>query len=98
MTYQELRLALTTLELGERASLDEITQHYRELARRHHPDTGGDAATMGRINAAYRLLRAYCRDYRFSFSHAEFLTQSPEERLREQFYGDSMWGPGKVKG
>ena len=89
MTYQELRQALAIFELGERASLEEIRHRYRDLAKRHHPDAGGeDAAAIRRINAAYRLLCDYCRRYRFCFSHEEFLEQSPEERLREQFSGD----------
>jgi hypothetical protein len=35
---------------------------------------------------------AYCRDYRFSFSREEFLEQRPEERLRQQFAQDPIWG------
>lgn len=37
------------------ASDDEIKAAYRTLAVRHHPDTGGDAETMARINRAYDL-------------------------------------------
>jgi hypothetical protein len=40
------------------ASLDEVAASYRELAKRRHPDRGGDAAAMAEINAAYDLLRA----------------------------------------
>ena len=29
-----------------------IKEHYRELAKQHHPDLGGDTATMQDINAA----------------------------------------------
>jgi DnaJ-class molecular chaperone len=97
MTYQELRQALNVFGLGERASLDEIRRRYRELVRQHHPDAGGeDPAAIRRVNAAYRLLGDYCRHYRFCFSHEEFLEQSPEERLREQFSGDPLWG-GKTE-
>ena len=93
MNYRELQAALEVLGIGERASLTQIRDRHRELARRHHPDAGGaDGEEIRRINAAYRLVNAYCRDYRFSFSHEEFLEQSPEERLREQFYGDPVWG------
>jgi hypothetical protein len=31
-----------------------IRAAYRELARKHHPDVGGDPARMGELNAAYR--------------------------------------------
>lgn len=40
-------------------SVEEIKKHYRELAREHHPDIGGDTATMQAINSQYEsaLLR-----------------------------------------
>ncbi|AMV71172.1 J domain-containing protein [Desulfuromonas carbonis] len=99
MNFQELVQALGTLELGERASLAEIRRRYHQLVRRHHPDAGGeDAAAIRRVNAAYQLLTSYCRNYRFSFSHEEFLEQFPEERLREQFSQDPVWGGGNSEG
>lgn len=49
---------LRTLGLREPSSLEEIQQAYRELARKHHPDKGGDAAKMKSINAANDWLRA----------------------------------------
>ena len=59
------------LGAGETASQDEIERLYKPLARRHHPDRGGDAEEMKAINEAYRVLgnaaarRAYDarRDY-----------------------------------
>lgn len=38
---------------GPGAAKDAITARFRELARHHHPDHGGSAETMARINAAY---------------------------------------------
>ena len=38
------------------ASQDEIERLYKRLARRHHPDRGGDAEEMKAINEAYRVL------------------------------------------
>ena len=34
-------------------TLDELKSEYRRLARLHHPDIGGDVATMQEINAQY---------------------------------------------
>lgn len=34
-------------------SLDELKTEFRKLAMQHHPDHGGDTATMQQINAAY---------------------------------------------
>jgi DnaJ-like protein len=44
------------LGAGETASQDEIERLYKRLARRHHPDRGGDAEEMKAINEAYRVL------------------------------------------
>lgn len=61
--------------------------------QRHHLDAGGsENDRIQQINAAYQILLAYCRDYRFSFSREEFLEQRPEERLRQQFAQDPIWG------
>ena len=34
-------------------TLDELKSEYRRLARIHHPDVGGDVATMQEINRQY---------------------------------------------
>ncbi len=94
MTYEELRAALALFGLPERATLRQLKTRHRELLRRHHPDAAGEggAEAIRQVNAAYRLLEAYCRNYRFCFSREEFLEQNPEERLREQFSQDPVWG------
>jgi len=93
MTFEELDQARRLLGLSERATLSEIKARHRLLAKRFHPDRGegGDAEQMRRVSAAYRLLKEYCSDYRFSLSREEFFEQNPEERLREQFAQDAIW-------
>lgn len=97
MTYQELQEALAEFDLPERTSLRQLKGRHRQLVRRYHPDKGveSDPEKIRRINAAYQVLRKYCNDYQFDFSRQEFLEQFPEERLREQFAHDSLWGGGK---
>lgn len=92
MEYRELRAALEVFDFDERISLDQVKERYREMVRLYHPDRGGDAdpEKIRQVNAAYRVLRAYCRDYSFNCSREEFLEQYPEERLREQFGAE--WG------
>ena len=40
----------------ESASREEIERHYKRLARRHHPDRGGDVEEMKALNEAWRVL------------------------------------------
>lgn len=35
------------------ANLDELKKQYKHLAQKHHPDVGGDTATMQAINSEY---------------------------------------------
>jgi hypothetical protein len=93
MEFEDLKEALDVFSLTGKASLQEIKARHRALVKRHHPDAGGsENDPIRQINAAYQILLAYCRDYRFSFSREEFLEQRPEERLRQQFAQDPIWG------
>ena len=38
------------------ATSEEIKDRYRELAKQHHPDAGGDADQFARVSAAYEVL------------------------------------------
>jgi curved DNA-binding protein CbpA len=44
------------LQVHRRAELDVIRAAYRALARKHHPDFGGDSTRMVEINDAWRVL------------------------------------------
>jgi len=48
--------ALATLGLPPNATPQQIKRRYRSLAKRYHPDTGGDQRQMQRIIAAYEFL------------------------------------------
>ena len=87
MTYEKLMSAIRTFGLGERATLDEIKNRYRELAKRHHPDGGirEDAEAIYRVIEANRVILEYVESYRYCFSEEEYLEQDPEERFRRQF-------------
>lgn len=45
-----------TLGVPRNATADEIKKAYRKLARKHHPDAGGDEAKFKEINEAYEVL------------------------------------------
>jgi curved DNA-binding protein len=45
-----------TLGVPRTASADEIKKAFRKLARKHHPDAGGDEAKFKELNEAYEVL------------------------------------------
>ncbi|MDD2733706.1 MAG: J domain-containing protein [Desulfuromonadaceae bacterium] len=94
MTYAELQEALRVLGLDKRATLKKIKTRQRELAKRHHPDTGNasDPEIIRQVNAAYRILLDYVSAYSYSFAEDEFYEQNPEERIWMQFSDDPLWG------
>jgi len=62
MTLQgALRLLGLQTQLGQRVTLAEIREAYREMALRHHPDSGGSVEAMRRVNEAYQLLKELYR-------------------------------------
>lgn len=62
MTLQgALKVLEIPFEVGERLTLKRIREAYREQAQRHHPDSGGSADTMRRLNEAYQLLKELYR-------------------------------------
>jgi preprotein translocase subunit Sec63 len=54
--YMQRQQALAVLGLPLNASPDQIKRRYRKLAKRYHPDCGGDPKQMQRIIAAYEVL------------------------------------------
>ena len=46
-----------TLGVAPSAESEQVRERYRELAREHHPDHGGSAAEMRRVNEAYERIR-----------------------------------------
>jgi len=83
--YDKIHEALDILGLPTRVSLKEITDRYRYLASGKHPDVGGETEEMARINEAYKLLKTYIENYRFSFSEEEIARQFPEESHAKRF-------------
>lgn len=96
MTFADLQASLNIFGLDDRATLKEIKSRHRELVKRYHPDTGSahEPEQIQKVNAAYRVLLDYVESYRYSFAEEEFYEQNPEERLRKQFFDESLWGKG----
>jgi len=53
----ERQQALRVLGLPPNATQQQIKRRYRSLAKRYHPDRGGDQKEMQRIIAAYECLK-----------------------------------------
>ena len=53
----EAALRLLKLPTTSKTSFDEVKRAYRDEAKAHHPDLGGDAELFIKIKSAYELLK-----------------------------------------
>jgi len=74
----EIEYALEILGLPKLITKEDIRKQYRFLARKNHPDVGGDADEMEQINSAYTFLMHYIEEFRYTFD---------EEEISKQFLG-----------
>ena len=63
-------------------TLDELKSEYRRLAMIHHPDVGGDTATMQAINAEYDRLHNILRDAHNQTADEQHQTTETAEEFR----------------
>ena len=95
--YEEITRARQILELPERATMEEIQVHYRNLLRKWHPDrckqTKQECTEMTvRIVDAYRVIIDYCSNYKYCFSEEEVRNHlSEEDWWFERFGTDPVW-------
>lgn len=98
MIENDVMKAKELLGLPERASMNEIKSNYRRLVSRWHPDkcveNDNECYEMTRkIIAAYKIILAYCEQYKYSFTEEEVKKhRSPEQWWFEKFGNDPMWG------
>lgn len=71
---------------GSVKSFDELKAHYRALAMQHHPDRGGDLATMQAINAEYDALYI-----RWNSRKASDQGYESAQQYRAAFYREQGW-------
>jgi len=84
------------LGVPENADEETIKKAFRELAKKYHPDRGGDAEKFKKIVEAYRVLsdkklreeydqkRKWQTNFAFNFGDLN-------EYIRKQFFGDSLF-------
>ena len=98
MTLKEAR---TLLNLGLKATKQEVRAAYRRAARRWHPDlapAGAEADYQGRmqqINAAYQLIVQFMEDYRY-----DLVESAGPEDLQKWWtdrFATGVWGPPPPK-
>jgi DnaJ-class molecular chaperone len=82
---EEIEKALEILDLPKMVTKADIKRQYRYIAKKHHPDLGGDPQEMERINYAYRLLMKYIEEFRYTFDENEVSKQFPGAQHAEQF-------------
>ncbi len=82
---KELNRALEILELPKFITQNDIKKQYRFLAKKYHPDLGGDVQKMEEINHAYRLLMKYIEEFRYTFDDDEINRQYPGADYAQRF-------------
>ena len=75
LNSENIRAALETLQLPPFVTKEEIKAQYRFLAKKFHPDKGGDNRKFGEIAEAYRLLIEYIDGFRYTFDEEEINKQ-----------------------
>ena len=80
-----IKEALDILELPTLVTKDDIKKQYIHLAKKYHPDRGGDSQEMERVNQAYALLTSYIKQFRYAFDDEEIKRQFPGADYAKQF-------------
>jgi len=98
--FEEIDQARKILGLDEYATLKEVTEAYRRLALKYHPDKckGKNKEKceerFKKITHAADLLSAYCAGYRYSFKEKDVKRNSYDKdfyKHLQKFY-DGWWG------
>jgi curved DNA-binding protein CbpA len=82
---EALTKALDTLGLPTLITKEDVKKQYHFLAKKNHPDLGGDAQDMEQINYAYKLLMKYIEAFRYTFDVNEVNKQFPGADYVQRF-------------
>ncbi|EQB39345.1 molecular chaperone DnaJ [Sulfurimonas hongkongensis] len=78
MRYEDFDKALESLNIVTRMTQSELKNQYLRLSKKYHPDMpDGSDERFKEISEAYKLIRNYMRNYRFSLDKDEFDSQNP---------------------
>ena len=81
----EIDKALSVLSLPKLISREDIKIQYKFLAKKNHPDKGGDVEKMEQLNTAYKLLMKYIDEFRYTFDEEEISKQFPGADYVQRF-------------
>lgn len=90
---QDIKRAQKTLELGKKASIEDVRRAYRKLAKIHHPDASGDPKKFVEIRDCYRTLIKYLENYRHPLDADDVARQNAFEDI---YKNDWLWGSAKA--
>ncbi len=82
---EEIEKALEILSLPKLISRSDIKKQYHFLAKKNHPDLGGNVEKMEQLNQAYRLLMKYIEEFRYTFDEEEISKQFPGADYAQRF-------------
>ncbi|MEA2048349.1 MAG: J domain-containing protein [Campylobacterota bacterium] len=82
---KEIEEALECLNLPRLISREDIKKQYYFLAKKNHPDSGGDVRKMEQLNHAYALLMKYIEEFRYTFDEEEISKQFPGANHAQRF-------------
>ncbi len=71
-------------------SFDDLKNQFKALAKKNHPDAGGDVETMKEINCEYDALFVIWKD-RYNKAEPQNRTEETAESTRRQFYTEFGW-------
>ena len=74
-----------TLGINKGASPEEIKRAYRDLAKKHHPDRGGDANTFKQINEAYDTLKDPAKKQQYDNPQTQRQYQYNTQNMNDMF-------------
>ena len=84
-TFEEIENALEILQLPKLISKRDIKIQFHFLAKKNHPDLGGNAEQMEALNNAYKLLIKYIEEFRYAFDDEEISKQFPGADYVQRF-------------
>ncbi len=89
--WAKLERARKLFGLPIKTTRKEIIERYHELAKKYHPDHGGDPEKMKELNSAYELLINYCDNFPIEFKPLDN-PFDPTEWWFQHFGEDPVWG------